>query len=60
MKWFYLVCGVAAIIGAVLWSTLIVYAIAVHQKRWPILLVMLAAFVYGAWEMFREFRRSTR
>lgn len=58
MKWFFFVCFVAALVGAVLWSALIVYAIVIHQRRWPFLLVFLAVFLYGAWEMLGEYRKA--
>ena len=62
MKWFFLLSFVAALICSVLWTTLIIFAIASSRLKWMgikgglALAVPLVFFIWGAREMFRSFK----
>jgi len=59
MKWFFLVSFVAAVICSVLWTALIIFAIATSRFRGKggiALMVLLVFFIWGAREMYRAFK----
>jgi hypothetical protein len=59
VKWYFLICLVAALIVVVLWSSIIVFAILHHRltvRNYVGLIAPLAFFLWGAREMYRAWR----
>jgi hypothetical protein len=65
MKWFFLASFVAALFCSVVWAGVIIFSVATHRLaamgiRGVAFLAPLPFFIWGAREMFRAFRDTTR
>jgi membrane protein DedA with SNARE-associated domain len=61
MKWFFLLSFIAALICSVLWTALVIFAMAsstvrVGVKSCFVLVLLLGFFIWGAREMDRHFK----